>query len=155
MFAIHPLEMPYCDPHGWGWEPGRGPSPCMGETLSFWLAVGVFFSSILSKDAIHPVQRVAAAGSSAARVHSAQITLSLAQSVIALTGGILSARPRGMLCGALVLHSLGWSVAWLVSAAAMQRNPAHCKSLLWWWLAGAVSNRCVSLWAVSEWSGLV
>lgn len=135
--------MSYCDPHGWGWEPGQGPSPCMAETLSFLLAVGIFVTSILSKDSMRPVQRAAAAGSLAARVHSAQITLSLVQAVIALTGGFLSARPRGMLCGALVLHSLGWTFAWLASAAAMQRNPAYCKRLFWWWLAGAVSNRCV------------
>lgn len=137
--------MPYCDPHGWGWEPGRGPSPCVSETLSFLLAVVIFVSSILSKESMHPVQRAAAAGSPAAKVHSAQIALSIAQAIIALTGGFLSARPRGMLCGALVLHSLGWTFAWLASAAAMQRNPAHCKRLFWWWLVGAVLNRCVGV----------
>lgn len=141
-----PSAMPYCDHHGWGWEPGKGPSSCVGETLSFWLALGVLFSSVRTEQGsgLHTVQYPAGSGA-AARVHSAQITLSIAQSIIALTGGILSARPRGMLCGALVLHSLGWTLAWLASAAALQRNPRFARCLLWWWLGGAASNRCESM----------
>lgn len=137
--------MPYCDPHGWAWEPGQGPSPCMGETLSFFLALGVFFSSVLSKGMMHPVQRAAVAASSAAKIHTTQILLSLAQAVLAVTVGMLSARPPGMLCGALVLHSMGWTVAWLASALVMQRNPAFCRRLLWWWLVCALSNRWAKL----------
>lgn len=133
--------LPYCDNHGWRWDPGVGPSPCVGETISFCLAVTGLLCSTLSQSSLPVQQRVSIAGSTAAKVHSAQIALSLGQAFVALGGGIISSRPGGMLCGALILHSLGWSLAWLFSAIAISRNAALCKRLVWWWLGGAISNR--------------
>lgn len=134
--------MSFCDAHGWRWEPGQGPSPCVGETISLFLACGVLLYTIpLTKDILHPFQRAAAAGSTAARIHAVQVSLAIVQALIALTGGLLSARPRGMLCGALVLHSLAWPAAWFTSATAMQRSPDCSKGLLWFWCCALVLNR--------------
>ncbi|CAM9483306.1 unnamed protein product [Scytosiphon promiscuus] len=148
--------MPFCDAHGWRWEPGQGPSPCVGETISLFLACGVLLYTIpLTKDVLHPFQRAAAAGSTAARIHAVQVSLAIVQALIALTGGMLSARPRGMLCGALVLHSLAWPAAWFTSATAMQRSPDCSKGLLWFWCCALVLNSVVlsSLRHASEVSG--
>lgn len=140
-------SMPLCDAHGWRWEPGQGPSPCVGETVSLFLACGVLLYTIpLTKDVLHPFQRAAAAGSMAARIHAVQVSLAIVQALIALTGGMLSARPRGLLCGALVLHSLAWPAAWFTSATAMQRSPDCSKGLLWFWCCALVLNR----WAASS-----
>ena len=152
--------IPYCDHHGWRWD-GSGPSPCMGETISFWLAVFGCLCSGLTSSSYFTVQRRASlAGSFGAKVHGVQIALSLAQSIVALIGGVLSARPSGMLCGALLLHTLGWTVAWLASAFAISRNADLCKRLVWWWLGGAITNRYVSrgckrLARVGKWSYLI
>lgn len=91
----------------------------------------------------HPYTRAQtlATGSAAARIHAAQIVLSIAQAVVALIVGMLSARPRGMLCGALVLHSVGWPAAWLMSGVALKRTPRSSKALLWFWCCALVLNR--------------
>lgn len=159
--------MRFCDHHGWRWDPGQGPSPCMGETMSFWLALGFLGtatiwankrndnirrgrSSYFPNTLLQPHQYDTAVSSgqnagwaSARRAHRAQVALSLVQAGISLANGLLCARPEGMLCAALVLHTLGWASAWLVSASELRRNPRLSKALLWWWLAGAISNRFV------------
>ncbi|CBN77240.1 hypothetical protein Esi_0038_0149 [Ectocarpus siliculosus] len=149
-------SIPYCDHHGWNWESGQGPSPCMGETASFLLASSVLLYTIpLTKDTLHPFQRAAAAGSTAARVHAVQITLAIVQASIALVCGVLFVRPRGMLSGANLLYSMSWTAASCTMAVALQRHPDCSKTLIWFWCGALVVNSVVlsSLRHASEVSG--
>lgn len=136
--------MRYCDHHGWRWEPGQGPSPCIGETASFLLAFSIFLYAVLAIRGVHQgIHRVAFNHRSCAYgVHAFQMVLSIAQAVLAVAGGMLIARSRGMLCVALSLHSVTWAVSWTISAFALQRNPASSKRLLWFWCCALISNRC-------------
>lgn len=138
--------MRYCDHHGWRWEPGQGPSPCIGETASYLLAFAVFLYAVA---AIRGVQRglhrvTYDHRSCAYAVHAFQMVLSVAQGVLAVAGGVLIARPRGMLCVALSLHSVSWAVSWTISALALLRCPASSKRLMWFWCCALITNRWVS-----------
>lgn len=148
--------MRFCDHHGWGWEPGQGPSPCVGETLSFWLALGFLATATwatgksrgrapyyryASNTLVQPYECIGS--EPAKRIHRAQVALSLLQALISVANGLLCSRPGGMLCLALLMHTLTWTWAWTVAASELRRNPSLSKALLWWWLLGAVSNRCV------------
>ena len=137
--------LPFCDHHGWRWEPGQGPSPCIGETTSFLLALCVlFFSVSVIRGADRRGHRAAFPNRSCAdHVHAAQMVLSIALAIAAVAGGVLIARSRGMLCVALALHSVFWSFSWAISACTMQRSPRSCRRLLWFWCCALVSNRLV------------
>jgi len=143
LLPMRPHGLPYCDHHGWRWEPGQGPSPCIGETASFLLALSVLvFSVSVIRGVDRRVQRAAFLHQSCGyHVHAAQMALSIAQAVAAVAGGMLIARSRGMLCVALALHSVVWSFSWAISAFAMRRSPRSCRHLLWFWCCALVSNR--------------
>lgn len=161
--------MRYCDHQGWSWDPVQGPSPCVGETMSLWLALGFLVSATRTTSSrrgdtaggpyyryaglspstlVQPNQYRAPSSSgrvwgAARRIHRMQVALCLFQTVVALANGLLCSRPRGMLSLSLVLHTAGWTLAWAVGASELRRNPSLSRVLVWWWLAGAVSNRCV------------
>lgn len=138
--------MRYCDHHGWRWEPGQGPSPCIGETASFVLALAVFLFAVTVIRGVHHQglhHRVAYNPRSCAyAVHAFQMVLCVAQAALTVAGGVLIARSRGMLCVALSLHSATWAVSWAISAFALLRSPASSKRSLWFWCCALISNRC-------------
>lgn len=139
--------MRYCDHHGWRWEPGQGPSPCIGETTSFVLGFAIFVYAVMAIRGVHQgLHRVVYnVRSCAYAVHAFQMVLCVAQAALAVAGGMLIARSRGMLCVALSLHSATWAVSWSISAFALLYNPASSKRLMWFWCCALISNRCDEL----------
>lgn len=128
--------MKYCDNHGWLWDARLGPSSCLGETLSISLGLGFLVTTTL----LAPISP-RASSVPAARYHRAQVFLSLLQAFVVIGNGIVCSRSRDIRCLALILHTLVWALAWVVSAAELRRNSRLSKVLVWWWLAGAASNR--------------
>eukprot|EP00752_Nemacystus_decipiens_P011084 g9848.t1 len=83
------------------------------------------------------------------------MVLCVAQAALAVAGGMLIARSRGMLCVALSLHSGTWAISWAISAFALLYNPASSKRLMWFWCCALISNSIVlsSLRRASESTG--
>lgn len=117
----------------------------MGETLSAWIGLGFLATTTIWAKTTSE-RRFPVPGD---RYLRAQVSLSLLQAFVVVVNVVLCSRSREIISLALLFHSLAWALAWAVSSSELRRNFRLSKILVWWWLAGAISNRYDEDWVWS------